>query len=148
MNQIEQHARAILRHYPRIYIACHSDHTNRKGKGPDVSARDQTILAHIPDSGVRPQHLAQHLDISASTLSEALKRLVDLGLVTLSPTPGDARGRLARLTDAGQAALASTSVLDIRRVRAALASLPADQRVIVVQGLSLLADAAQAVERD
>ncbi len=143
MTQLDHLARAVLRHYPRIYIACHTDHQRRRGKGPEVSARDQTILAHIPDAGIRPQQLTQHLAISASTLSEALKRLVEMKLVKLSPLADDARGRVAHLTPAGQAALASTSVLDMQRVRSALATLTAEQRAIVVQGLSLLADAAQ-----
>jgi DNA-binding MarR family transcriptional regulator len=69
-----------------------------------------------------------------------------MGLVKLSPVPADARGRMAQLTPAGQAALASTSVLDIRRVRTALATLTSEQRATVVQGLSLLADAAQSTE--
>jgi DNA-binding MarR family transcriptional regulator len=64
-------------------------------------------------------------------------------LVKLSPLADDARGRVEHLTPAGQAALASTSVLDMQRVRSALATLTAEQRAIVVQGLSLLADAAQ-----
>lgn len=144
MTELDRQAQDVLRHYPRIYIACHSDHRARKGQGPGVTARDQSILAHIPDAGVRPQALAQHLDVAASTLSAALKRLSGMGLIALAADPDDARGKVARLTQAGRAALSKTSVLDIARVRAALRLLGAAERAAIVQGLSLLADAAQA----
>lgn len=145
MSTLEDDAIDILRHYPRIYIACHVDHAARRGQGPGVSARDQTILAHVPDAGVRPQALAAHLDIAASTMSEALARLVQLGLVDLQPSAADARGKIVRLTRAGKEALSKTSVLELERVRAALARLDAADRRTVVRGLELLADAAQAL---
>lgn len=145
MTEITEQARDVLRHYPRIYIACHTDHAARKGQGDAVTARDQTMLAHVPDAGVRPQDLAAHLDLAASTVSEALKRLAGLGLVTLDADPEDGRARIVRLTDAGRAALAETSVLDIAIVEAALARVDDEARAAIVRGLALLADAAQGV---
>jgi DNA-binding MarR family transcriptional regulator len=146
MSQINDQAAAVLRHYPRIYIACHTDHRDRKGQGGAITARDQTILAHIPDHGIRPNALAAHLYIAASTLSAALKRLASLRLVTLETNPEDARGKIVRLAPAGQAALSRTSVLDVARVMAALRGLNAEERAAVVRGLSLLADAAQTIK--
>lgn len=143
MSQINTQAAAVLRHYPRIYIACHTDHRDRKGQGSAITARDQTILAHIPDDGIRPNALAAHLDITASTLSAALKRLVSMQLVMLETDGTDARGKIVRLAPAGQAALSRTSALDVARVLAALRGLNAEERAAVVRGLSLLADAAQ-----
>lgn len=145
MSELDRQAREVLRHYPRIYIACHTDHRARRGQGAAITARDQTIRAHIPDGGLRPQHLAGHLDMAASTLSAALKRLVSMDLLAFDPDPNDARSKIARLTEKGRAALATTSVLDIARVRAALKRLGAGERAAVVRSLSLLADAAQAV---
>lgn len=113
MTEIDRQAGEILRHYPRIYIACHSNHRDRKGQSAGVTARDQSILAHIPDIGLRPQALAQHLNVAASTLSAALKRLASMGLIEFSAAPDDARGKLVHLTRRGRAALATTSVLDI-----------------------------------
>lgn len=144
MTSLDDDAIDILRHYPRIYIACHVDHEARRGQGPGVSARDQTILAHVPKAGCRPQALAAHLDIAASTMSEALARLVQLGLVDLQPSANDARGKIVRLTGAGKEALSQTSVLERTLVRAALERLDADERRTVVRGLELLAEAAQA----
>lgn len=145
MNQIDSQASAVLRHYPRIYIACHTDHRARRGQGQTITARDQTILAHVPDNGARANVLTQHLDIAASTLSAALKRLARMKLIVLETDAVDARGRVIRLTAAGRAALAQTSVLDIERVCAALKTLSARERDTVVAGLGLLADAAQAM---
>lgn len=143
MPTLSQLTLEIQRQYPRIYVACHVDHRARRGQGPEVSARDQTILAHIPGSGVEPRQLAAHLDVGASTLSSALKRLVQLKLVTMSPVAGDGRRRIVRLTEAGAAAVSRTSVLEFSRVRAALARLTASERALIVQGLTLLADAAR-----
>ena len=143
MSDINHQAREILRHYPRIYIACHVDHRDRRGQGEAITARDQTILTHVPDAGIRPHELAGHLDLAASTVSEALRRLGDLGLTTLDADPADGRARIVRLTETGRAALAKTSVLDIERVRAALERVDAEARAAIVRGLELLADAAQ-----
>jgi DNA-binding MarR family transcriptional regulator len=144
MSELDDQAAAVVRHYPRIYVACHVDHKARRGQGPAVSARDQTLLVHVPDHGVRPHLLAAHLDLAPSTLSEALKRLVSMKLVTLARDPKDARSKIVRLTQAGRAAQTETSVLDIARVRAALARATKSERAIIVRGLALLADSAQA----
>lgn len=146
MANLEQMARDVQRHYPRIYIACHVDHRARRGQQPTISARDQTILAHVPSAGARAQVLAAHLRITPSTLSAALKRLLAMGLITANAERGDARAKTVRLTDAGRAALSQTSVLEFARVKAALARLPAADRATVVRGLELLADAAQGSE--
>lgn len=147
MTTLDELAHAVLRHYPRIYIACHADHRARRGQKAAVSARDQTILAHIPDAGVRPQDLAAHLHVAASTLSAALKRLVGFALVDMAPAGRDGRAKIVRLTAAGRAALSQTSVLELGRVRAALARLSAAERALAVRSLELLADAAQAARK-
>ncbi len=147
MANIEQMARDIQRHYPRIYIACHVDHRARRGQGPTISARDQTILAHVPNAGVRPQALAAHLKVTPSTMSAALKRLTAMGFITMAPEAKDARAKVVRLADAGRAALSQTSVLESSKVKAALARLSAPERAAVVRGLELLADAAQAASK-
>lgn len=147
MANLDQLAREVQRQYPRIYIACHVDHRARRGRGPTISARDQTILAHVPNKGVRPQVLAAHLRVVPSTMSAALKRLTMLGLVTMTTEARDGRAKVVRLTDEGKTALSKTSVLDASRLRAALAKLSAADRQSVVRGLELLADAAQAAHK-
>lgn len=144
MPNLEQMARDIQRHFPRIYVACHTDHRARRGQKPTISARDQTILAHVPSPGARPRTLATHLKVGPSTMSAALKRLVAMGLITMAPEAQDARAKVVRLTATGRAALAQTSVLEFSRVKAALGRLSATDRSAVVRALELLADAAQA----
>jgi DNA-binding MarR family transcriptional regulator len=148
MATLRQLTLEVQRQYPRIYLACHIDHAARRGQGPAISARDQTILAHIGAAGLRPRELAAHLAVGASTLSAALKRLVGLGLVVMAPTAHDARGRIVRLTVAGQRAISRTSVLESARVRGALARLPDADRALVVRGLTLLADAAHQARKE
>lgn len=145
MALLEDQAAAVLRHYPRIYVACHWDHRARRGQGEALTARDQTILAHVPDSGVRANVLAQHLNIAASTLSAALKRLAAMKCVALDADEADARGKVVRLTARGRALLTQTSVLDLNRVRAALRAMTEQDRAAAVRALALLADAAQMV---
>lgn len=147
MANLEQLARDVQRHYPRIYVACHVDHRARRGQGLVISARDQTVLSHVPNAGVRPYVLAGHLRVVPSTMSASLKRLAAMGLITMTPEAKDARAKIVRLTDAGRAALSQTSVLEFSRVKAALARLSMSERVIVVRGLELLADAGQAASQ-
>lgn len=146
MPTLEELTREVQRHYPRIYMACHVDHRRRRGQGPAISARDQTILAHVPANGVRPRTLAAHLSVGPSTLSASLKRLRTMRLIAMTPEAADARARVVHLTEAGRQALSQTSVLDSARVAAALGRLTASQRTAVIRGLALLADAAQRVE--
>ncbi len=87
--------------------------------------------------------MAAHLKIGPSTMSAALKRLAAMGLIVMTPEANDARAKTVRLTAAGLAALSQTSVLEFSRVRAALARLSSDERVAIVRGLELLADAVQ-----
>lgn len=148
MPTLDDQVREVQRHYPRIYVACHANHRARRGRGAGVSARDQTILAHVPPAGIRSQDLAAHLAIARSTMSEALKGLATMRLVDMAPLAGDARARLVRLTDAGRASLSRTSVLEFERVKAALGRLSPTSRRRVVSALAELADAAQIARVD
>ena len=139
---MDQDVYAVLRDYPRIYMACHVEHRTRKD-GVGLTSRDAGLLAHVESGGTGPAALARHLGISRSTLSEALGRLAGQGLLTLDPDPRDARRRAVRLTEAGRRAVASSSVLDAERVERMLAGLAPDERRRAVEGLALLAEGAR-----
>lgn len=140
---------SILRDYPQVYLACHSSHRARKGKRGGVTTRDATFLAHIAEGAwSKPQALAKHLGLARSTVSEALKRLRALGLVTMDDDADDGRRRRITLTDSGREAIVGSSVLDAARVRAVLARLTAVERKTAVRGLRLLAEASRALADD
>lgn len=136
--------RAIQRAYPQIYLACHVDHVRTKSNRFHVSAHDSALLAHLDEvtSTVAGQ-LAQHLGVSNSTLSAALKRLEALGHIERRVPARDRRRAELRLTAQGAEAMSAASVLDARRVARVLEQLPAAQQRRAVAGLALLARAAR-----
>jgi len=90
---------------------------------------------------MRPSHLATHLNVTRSTLSEALKRLTGLGFVVRVSTSGDRRSSGALLSPKGARAIRDTSVLETRQLRAAIEFASREDRAAIVFGMSRLADA-------
>ncbi len=130
----------IQRLYPQIYLACHVEHVKARSNDAGISARDASILAHLSLTDYqRPRQLAGHLNISASTLSEALHHLASLGLVNHRVDADDERKVLFRLTESGLAAMKQASVLDSAKLQALVDKLSADEQRAVVTGLRLLA---------
>jgi DNA-binding MarR family transcriptional regulator len=132
--------RRIQRAYPQIYLACHVDHTTRR-REHRLSDRDASVLAHLDDvSPVTAGALAKHLGIGPSTLTEAIDRLEDMGLVERTR-----RGRTVelRITLDGIAQMQSSNVLDTDRVAKLVAAVPPRHRAAAVAGIELLADAAR-----
>ena len=133
------HVRRIQRAYPQLYLACHVDHVTRRRDG--LSERDSSVLAHLDEvSPVSAGGLAKHLGVGPSTITEAIDRLEDKGLVERTR-----RGRKVelRITPAGIEHMQSTSVLDTERVAAMIEAVPAAKRAEAVRGIELLADAAR-----
>jgi DNA-binding MarR family transcriptional regulator len=129
--------------YPRIYMACHVDHMKARSSESKISARDSAILAHLSSEHFRhPGILAKHLDITPSTLSEALHHLVSLGYVTFKTNPDDERKTEFKLTDSGITAMKNASVLDSKKVIRLLERLSAEDCRRAVEGLVILAEAA------
>ena len=136
---------AVLRAYPQLYHACHVEHRTRASAPDGLTSRDVGLLAHIGEAnGVGPALLARHLGVAPSTLSAALARLAERGLLEMGADPEDGRRRLVRLTDKGRDALVAGSVLDPERLAAVMARLGGAQRQRAVEGLTLLAGAARA----
>lgn len=138
----------IQRLFPQIYLACHVDHVRATSTSWDLSSHDASILAHLDrDTPIRPRTLAGHLGVAASTLSAAITRLNSLGYLTSKPARSDKRQRELRLTPRGAEAIASTSVLDAKRVAQLLNHLNPDDRAAGVRGLQLLAQAARQMKQ-
>lgn len=137
---------AVLRGYPQIYFACHSEHRRARSNAQALSARDASVLAHLSvDAPLRAAALARHLGIRPSTLSAALAELQALGYIARDPEPADRRVQRIRLTARGEQAMAAASVLDADRVALLLARLSPAERRRAVEGLDLLAGAARAL---
>jgi len=134
----------IQRLFPQIYLACHADHVRAASTSWELSSHDASLLAHLDrENATSPRALAAHLSVAASTLSAAIARLRRLGYLTSKPSPSDKRQRELRLTARGAEAIASTSVLDAKRVRELLARLNEQELTTAVRGLQLLAQAAR-----
>jgi len=130
---------AILRiqsAYPRIYLACHSRHQNKRTTAAKLSQRDASLLAHLSETdGVSQKDLADHVGLGKSTLSEAISCLEEMGYVVRN-------GAVLR-TNTGTRAMSAGSVLETERLGEMLSTLSAEERTRAVAGLELLAEAAR-----
>ena len=129
--------------YPQIYYACHTRHERRRSSALELSERDAQILVHLdPLWDVTLGSLARHLDLAASTMSEAVTRLEALGFVEkVARAGGDRRHVAIRLTEKGTGAIRATSVLETSRLRSVLSRLSPQKRANVIDGLAILARA-------
>jgi DNA-binding MarR family transcriptional regulator len=133
----------VLRHYPRIYFACHAWHRRDPESGNALSERFASILDHLdPVEGVTLKDLAAHMGVTPGTMSISVARLVEGGWVRRDLDAADARKVSLRLTRAGVRMRAARSLLDPARVERVLARLTAAERAQALHGLSLLAQAA------
>ncbi len=81
------------------------------------------ILVHLseaPDRELRMTQLAKASTFSKSRLSHAVARLSERGWVDRRDCPTDRRGQIARLTDAGLAALEEAAPGHVEQVRRSL----------------------------
>lgn len=141
---IDQVVQVVQVAYPQVYLACHTRHQRKRSSDHQLSARDAAILAHLDvERPMLPSRLAHHLNVTRSTLSEALKRLTALGFVARvsGGASGDKRSSGALLTPKGARAIRDTSVLETRQLRAAIELASRDDRAAIVIGMNRLADA-------
>src|SRR4051812_19489239 len=137
---IDQVAQVVQVSYPQVYLACHTRHQRKRSTDSRLSARDAAILAHLDiDRPMMPSRLATHLNVSRSTVSEALKRLTVLGFVARASAPGDRRASSALLSTKGLRAIRDTSVLETKRLQAALELASRDDRAAIATGMTRLA---------
>jgi len=135
--------REVMKLYPRIFLACHTRHVRDTKAGRVLSARQAGILDHLDE--VEPTGLltlAQHLGVTASTMSLTVDRLVRGGYVQRAADPNDGRRVGIRLTKAGVRIKREKSVLDPERVQAMVQRLSAAERKQAIDGLAILARAA------
>lgn len=78
--------------------------------------------------GMRVADLLDILRITKQSLGRVLKELVDAGFIDQRPGPRDRRQRLLFVTATGSALAGRLLDMQSRRLKAALAAMPADQR--------------------
>ena len=134
---------AVMRDYSKIYFACHRQHTRDPQNGQLVSERQMQILDHLDEfAALSLTALADHTGVTAGTMSVAVDRLVKNGYVSRTIDGDDRRRVLLRLSRAGAQLCEAHSVLDPALIGAMLAQLPADDLAQALDGLALLARAA------
>jgi len=92
--------------------------------------------------------LAEHLGVTASTMSITLKRMEAAGFILREKDPSDRRVTNVRLTEKGARTREHQSMLDPERVAALMSRLAPEQRVAAMYGLRLLAEAAERQVQD
>src|SRR5262245_48055370 len=119
-SEVEQ----LLRCYPRIYFACHERHRVEPQTKTELSAHQASILDHLDAAeGMTLGDLAQHMGVTASTMSIAIGRLEKGGYVERTRDEEDRRRVLLTLTEKGERMKEAASVLEPQRVAAMLARL-------------------------
>ena len=121
---------------------------SRTPEFPDPSVtmaqmRALMLLSAVGES--RMSDLAPHLDISLSTLSSLVDRLVESGFAQRHDDPRDRRSVLVSLTDAGAHLLDSMQELGVDHLRQLLVNLDNDEIRTVNAAIDLLIAAARRV---
>ncbi|MEV5714594.1 MarR family transcriptional regulator [Amycolatopsis mediterranei] len=78
------------------------------------------FLSEAPERRLRMTDLAEHLKVARSRLTYTISRMQDEGWVRREGSPGDKRGQLAVMTDAGMALLERAAPGHVATVRTAV----------------------------
>src|SRR5262252_9139055 len=140
---------ALMTLYPRIYFACHTRHVRDPQTQRLLSRHQASILDHLDElEPTTVMDLAAHMGVTAATMSLAIDRLERKGYVVRLRDAKDRRRVHVRLTSAGVRVRGASSVLDPARVEALVARLDEAERMRAIEGLALLARAAEQQMRD
>lgn len=135
---------AVMTLYPRIYFACHTRHVRDPHNHRLLSRHQASILDHLDEiTPITVMNLAGHMGVTAATMSLGIDRLERKGYVVRLKDAKDRRRVHVRLTSAGVRVREASSVLDPARVEALVARLGDAERARAIDGLALLARAAQ-----
>ena len=133
----------VLSALPRVLFACRPRAVPDQADRPGVSPHQAHILSQLDgEDPTMVGELAESLGVTASTMSLNLKRLREAGLVVCERDPDDRRVMNVRLTEAGEQARDAARPLDVDRVDALLEGLWPEDRRRALEGLAILADAA------
>ena len=134
----------VLRCYPQIYFACHCRHVRDRKTQTQLSSHQASVLDHLDDvEGTSLLALAQHMGVTASTMSLMIDRLERAGYVRRERSPQDGRRVDLRLTEGGVGIKKQQKVLEPELIAAMLRRLDPASRREALHGLELLAEAAR-----
>ena len=144
MTSTREAARHLMALYPRIYFACHTRHVRDVESRRLLSRHQASILDHLDElEPTTVMDLAAHMGVTPATMSLAIDRLERKGYVVRLRDAKDRRRVHVRLTTAGVRVREASSVLDPTRVESLVARLTDEERTRAIEGLALLARAAQ-----
>lgn len=133
----------VLGAYPRILFACRARRVRDPVLGKHLTEHQGRILSHLDvDDPTMVTELAEYMGVTPSTMSLNLKRLEGGGFITRVRDPEDRRVMNVVLTAAGKRMSDATTLLDPDRVDAMLRGLRPDERRRALDGLAILAEAA------
>jgi DNA-binding MarR family transcriptional regulator len=128
---------------PRIDFACRSREVRNAETGAHLTDHQIRTLSQLDVADpTMVTELADFLGVTPSTMSLNLKRLEQGGFIQRSRDPADRRVMNVLLTESGLQMLELSSPYDPARVAAMLAALRPDERVRALEGLAILAEAA------
>jgi DNA-binding MarR family transcriptional regulator len=140
---------AFVRLYPQIYLVCHRRHVRDERTRKTLSLNQASILDHLDNVEPISLHaLAKHMEVTASTMSLNVDRLERDGYVSRRRDDRDARRIELRLTAAGTRLKQQQNVLDPELVGALLKRVKGPDRAKALEGLELLAEAANQMITD
>jgi DNA-binding MarR family transcriptional regulator len=119
----------------------------RRGDEGNLSEHERQLLHHIPAQapGVPLGTVARHLALPSSSASVLVKDLARRGFIARRRDPRDERRLSLVLTRRGAARVAADSVLDPKRLTAALQALGATERLALVAALEQVGEAGAAL---
>ncbi|MCW0197900.1 MarR family winged helix-turn-helix transcriptional regulator [Sphingopyxis sp.] len=68
---------------------------------PDISRPQSMVMTNIVSGIVRPSDIARNLGVSRQAIHSTINQMVRLGMVELTPDPGDRRHMIVSLTPTG-----------------------------------------------
>lgn len=126
-----------LRHSSRLLVRVLGLMQNRL-EGIACTPAQCHVLMELADRGrLTTGELAELLQVDKSTASRTLRPLLGQGLLTAQVDPGDQRSKPLELSAAGQECVRSIHVAADAQVQGALDLLTAEERGIVLRGVSL-----------
>jgi DNA-binding MarR family transcriptional regulator len=133
----------VLGAFPRIHFACRAREVRDVVRGMALTEHQARILGHLDaQDPTMVTELAEYMGVTPSTMSLNLKRLEAGEFITRDRDPDDRRVMNVLLTEEGRSIRDATNPLDADRVDAMLRGLRPDDRKRALEGLAILAGAA------